>query len=215
MPFVPRFPGCLCGIGFGGGWAVDKGASPAGPGHSGLRPEPASRLGHSESVPSAPSNVNYVAWSQNMISFIRQRGLEQEFTDWCGGWPCPIESDESDAVSTTSDIALRRVASQVRHRLSDMVQRSNVSWPASSPASKTASYVVCEVADWQLRQWLAIIENVAQAIEARRAETGTGSVHESAVRQDAPNPNPASSSAQSEGPTAPVNEDGRAKGGVA
>lgn len=28
--------------------------------------------------------------------------------------------------------------------------------------------------------------DVAQAIEARRAETGTGSVHESAVRQDAP-----------------------------
>lgn len=28
---------------------------------------------------------------------------------------------------------------------------------------------------------------IAQAIEARRAETGTGSVHESAVRQDAPN----------------------------
>ncbi|WPZ05524.1 hypothetical protein [Pelagerythrobacter marinus] len=27
---------------------------------------------------------------------------------------------------------------------------------------------------------------VAQAIEARRAETGTGSVHEGAVRQDAP-----------------------------
>lgn len=30
----------------------------------------------------------------------------------------------------------------------------------------------------------------AQAIEARRAETGTGSVHESAVRQDAPNTHP-------------------------
>lgn len=30
----------------------------------------------------------------------------------------------------------------------------------------------------------------AQAIEARRAETHSGSVHESAVRQDAPNPNP-------------------------
>lgn len=32
----------------------------------------------------------------------------------------------------------------------------------------------------------ALSRHIAQAIEARRAETGTGSVHESAVRQDAP-----------------------------
>ena len=36
--------------------------------------------------------------------------------------------------------------------------------------------------------WARVIETHAQAIEARRAETGTGSVHESAVRNaDAPN----------------------------
>lgn len=32
----------------------------------------------------------------------------------------------------------------------------------------------------------ALAEHTAQAIEARRAATGTGAVHESAVRQDAP-----------------------------
>jgi hypothetical protein len=53
-----------------------------------------------------------------------------------------------------------------------MELRSNVSWPASSPAAKTSGYVISEVADWQLRQWLHIIENAAQAIEARRAATG-------------------------------------------
>lgn len=37
--------------------------------------------------------------------------------------------------------------------------------------------------------WIQNAANdAAQAIEARRAETGTGSVHESAVRQDAPIP---------------------------
>lgn len=34
-------------------------------------------------------------------------------------------------------------------------------------------------------QWETVEQHVAQAIEARRAET-LGSVHESAVRQDAP-----------------------------
>jgi hypothetical protein len=59
--------------------------------------------------------------------------------------------------------ALRAVAAQMRHRLSDMELRSNVSWPASSPAAKTAGYVVSEVADWQLRQWLHIVESAAAA----------------------------------------------------
>jgi len=39
-------------------------------------------------------------------------------------------------------------------------------------------------------QILRAADLLAQAIEARRAATGTGAVHESAVRQDAPNPNP-------------------------
>ena len=78
-------------------------------------------------------------------------------------------------------IPLRRVASQIRHRLSDMEFRCNVRSFGGDPKAKTGGYVISEVADWQLRQWLAIIEHQAQAIEARRAETGTGSVHESAV----------------------------------
>jgi hypothetical protein len=62
-----------------------------------------------------------------------------------------------------------------------MELRQNVSWPSSSPAAKTSGYVISEVADWQLRQWLEIIENVASAMSARSAETAqTGS-----VRQDA------------------------------
>lgn len=34
--------------------------------------------------------VSYEAWSRSMIGFIRERGLEMEFADWCGGWKCPI-----------------------------------------------------------------------------------------------------------------------------
>ena len=44
---------------------------------------------------------------------------------------------------------------------------------------KTDGYLAAKVPDWLLRQWIAAL--TAQAIEARRAETGTGSVHESAV----------------------------------
>jgi hypothetical protein len=34
-----------------------------------------------------PSAVE--AWSRNALVFIRERNLEQEFSDWCGGWPVP------------------------------------------------------------------------------------------------------------------------------
>lgn len=33
--------------------------------------------------------VNYKAWANNMIAFIRERDLQVAFTDWCGGWPYP------------------------------------------------------------------------------------------------------------------------------
>jgi hypothetical protein len=32
-----------------------------------------------------------LAWGRNAVAFIRERGLETEFNDWCGGWPCPVE----------------------------------------------------------------------------------------------------------------------------
>lgn len=34
--------------------------------------------------------VNHTAWARSMIGFIRERGLEREFQDWCGGWPCRV-----------------------------------------------------------------------------------------------------------------------------
>lgn len=38
------------------------------------------------------SDLNHVAWARSMIGFIRERGLEEEFKDWCGGWPCRVAS---------------------------------------------------------------------------------------------------------------------------
>jgi len=61
-----------------------------------------------------------------------------------------MHSDDNMALPSAS--GLRKVAAQIKHRLSDMEFRSNVSWPASSPAAKTSGYVISEVADWQLRQ---------------------------------------------------------------
>ena len=88
---------------------------------------------------------------------------------------CQPSASTADASSQSgipnAASALRKVAAQIRHRLSDMELRANVSWLASSPASKTSGYVISEVADWQLRQWLAIVENVASGIAARSDET--------------------------------------------
>lgn len=36
--------------------------------------------------------VNHEAWARSMIGFIRERDLERELRDWCGGWPCPVEN---------------------------------------------------------------------------------------------------------------------------
>lgn len=35
--------------------------------------------------------INFEAWARAMITFIREKGLEQEYTDWSGGWSCPIK----------------------------------------------------------------------------------------------------------------------------
>lgn len=34
--------------------------------------------------------VNYRNWAENAVSFIREKNLTTEFTDWCGGWAAPI-----------------------------------------------------------------------------------------------------------------------------
>jgi hypothetical protein len=34
--------------------------------------------------------VNYKNWAENAVSFIREKNLTTEFTDWCGGWSAPI-----------------------------------------------------------------------------------------------------------------------------
>ena len=36
--------------------------------------------------------VNYRAWAESAVSFIREKNLTTEFTDWCGGWPAPIDT---------------------------------------------------------------------------------------------------------------------------
>lgn len=33
-----------------------------------------------------------LAWGRNAIAFIRDKGMDQEFNDWCGGWPCPVDT---------------------------------------------------------------------------------------------------------------------------
>lgn len=41
--------------------------------------------------------VNHQAWARSMITFIRERGLEEEFKFWSGGWPCPVISHRQPA----------------------------------------------------------------------------------------------------------------------
>lgn len=33
-----------------------------------------------------------LAWGRNAIAFIRERDLDGAFNDWCGGWPCPVDT---------------------------------------------------------------------------------------------------------------------------
>lgn len=34
--------------------------------------------------------INFEAWARNAVSFIRENGMEQDFKDWSGGFPCPV-----------------------------------------------------------------------------------------------------------------------------
>ena len=36
--------------------------------------------------------VNTKAWAENMLAFIAEHGLDQDFADWCGGWACPMDA---------------------------------------------------------------------------------------------------------------------------
>ena len=69
---------------------------------------------------------------------------------------------EKAAVAALTAFAdgLDAVANSIRFRLRyDLVGRNNTSMSvASSPAAKTSGFVVAEIPDWQLRQWLAAIE---------------------------------------------------------
>jgi len=38
-----------------------------------------------------PEEFTVKAWSANAIAFIEDQGLTREFSDWCGGWPCPVD----------------------------------------------------------------------------------------------------------------------------
>lgn len=41
------------------------------------------------------SSIRYEAWARNAVAFIRSKGLETEFSDWCGGWPVPVAGTEA------------------------------------------------------------------------------------------------------------------------
>jgi hypothetical protein len=56
--------------------------------------------------------INYQAWSESLIGFIRSKGLERECTDWCGGWKCPIPAPAQSARLT--DVACYVERSKVR-----------------------------------------------------------------------------------------------------
>lgn len=42
---------------------------------------------------SAPKLHTVKAWSANAIAFIEAEGLTRQFSDWCGGWPCPVSPE--------------------------------------------------------------------------------------------------------------------------
>lgn len=52
---------------------------------------------------------NYRAWEHNAFQFLREKGLEIEFSDWCGGFPCPVteEIDHLRAAYTETLEALK------------------------------------------------------------------------------------------------------------
>ncbi len=42
----------------------------------------------------AEQGINLEAWLRNALAFIREKGLEDQFTDWCGGWKCPLDKNQ-------------------------------------------------------------------------------------------------------------------------
>ena len=79
--------------------------------------------------------------------------------------------------SIPSAYDLWKLARGIRFHLS-----TNLVYRSTGRDPKPNGFSFAEVPEWQLRQWLDLAENNAQAIEARRAETHSGSVaDESAV----------------------------------
>lgn len=56
-----------------------------------------------------PEAFTVEAWGANAIVFIAEHGLTREFSDWCGGWPCPV-SPEMVADASKLAEALREIA---------------------------------------------------------------------------------------------------------
>lgn len=74
--------------------------------------------------------INHEAWARNMITFLRERGLESDFKDWCGGWPCPIASH--DGMTTLHEIV---------HRIREGTFYQDYDW-ASGPALRVLDAVL-------------------------------------------------------------------------
>lgn len=66
--------------------------------------------------------VNHTAWARSAVGFIRERGLEREFQDWCGGWPCPVSSAASHPLP--ADVIALVIAGR---RISEVMQSGDVS----------------------------------------------------------------------------------------
>lgn len=62
----------------------------------------------------AANTINHEAWVQSCMGFIRERGLEQEFTDWCGGWKCPVRPSVVSEISSET-WSLKTVPTSVGH----------------------------------------------------------------------------------------------------
>lgn len=75
-----------------------------------------------------PKEFTVKAWSTNAIAFIEDQGLTREFSDWCGGWPCPVDPKMITAAPKLVE-ALREIAKK---------------WPDSA-AARTARAAVAPV----------------------------------------------------------------------
>lgn len=60
-----------------------------------------------------PEQFTVDAWSANAIAFIEEQGLTREFSDWCGGWPCPVDPKMVTAAPTLLE-ALEFIANVAR-----------------------------------------------------------------------------------------------------